>query len=289
MEKVKTGIRNYQDLDYHGKRVLLRLDINSPIDPETKRITDQTRLLKSLPTLKHLLDQGAKVAILAHQGDTLDYQNLIALEEHAQILDEALDSHQVSYIDDVCGPAALEAVKQLKEGEAIILGNVRYLTEEVSHFEKVVPLTPAEMAQTRLVRKLAPLFDCFVSDAFSAAHRACPSMIGFQEVLPSAAGELFFKEVQVLSKILEEPERPSIFILGGAKISDAFGMMEQVLEKGTADKILTAGVTGVIFLLASGKHVGKTYETWLKDRQFDQFIDDAEKFPQEFPGHFAAS
>lgn len=283
MEEVRDiQIRDYEDWDYAGKRVLLRLDINSPIDPKTKRIKDRTRLTASLPTLERLLAQGAKVAIIAHQGDTLDYQNLISLEEHAEILDQELD-YKITYIDDVCGPAALEAVEALEPGQAVILGNLRYLTEEVSHFEKVVPLTPEQMAETRLVRKLAPLFDCYVNDAFAAAHRACPSMIGFQEVLPSAAGELFFREVSVLTKVLQKPDRPSLFILGGAKISDAFGMMEQVLAKGTADKILTSGVTGVVFLLASGIKVGETYEQWLKERQFDAFIPMAKDFLERFP------
>lgn len=281
MEKV--NIRSYEELPVEGKTVILRLDINSPLDPQTKKITDRTRLRKSLPTLVKLLDRGAKVALLAHQGDTLDYANLIGLEEHARILTE-LSGKSIRYVDDVCGPAAREAVKALRPGEAVLLGNVRYLAEEISTFETVVKLQGPEQAKTWLVRSLAPLADFYVNDAFSAAHRDCPSMCGFQEVLPSAAGELLFAEYAALSKVLHHPPRPAVFVLGGAKISDAFGMMEQVLRNGTADHILTSGVTGVIMLMASGYEVGSAYTRWLRDRKLLDFLEPAKKYLATYPG-----
>lgn len=280
MEEVK--ILNYKDQDYQNKTVLLRLDINSPIDPVTRKITDKTRLKKSAPTLVHLLKQGAKVAILAHQGDTLDYQNLMGLDEHAEVL-AAETGFDVTYIDDVCGPTAREAIRNLKPGTAVLLGNVRYLTEEISTFETVVKLSAAEQAKTWLVRSLAPLCDAYVNDAFSAAHRDCPSMCGFQEVLPSAAGELLFAEYSALSKVLRSPTRPAVFVLGGAKISDAFGMFEQVLHNGTADCIVTSGVTGVIMLMAQGYKIGASYEKWLADRKLLDFIEPAKKYLSEYP------
>lgn len=278
------NIISYKDIDYRGKKVLLRLDINSPLDPTTKKITDRTRLIKSCPTLVHLLRQGAKVAILAHQGDTLDYQNLIELSEHAAILSE-LTGYPIKYIDDVCGLAAIAAVQALLPGEAILLGNVRYLTEEISTFETVVKLIPLEQTKTWIVRKLAPLFDCYVNDAFSAAHRNSPSMCAFQELLPTAAGELLFAEYEALSKVLKAPARPATFVLGGAKISDAFGMMEQVLSNGTADVILTSGVTGVVFLLAKGVKVGKKYEEWLRDRKLLDFVEPARDYLTQYGEH----
>src|SRR6056297_872024 len=122
------GFMPMEDFDVAGKRVLLRVDINSPIDPDIKKIVNTNRIDKSLPTIAWLLDNGAKLALIAHQGDTLDYQNLISLAEHAQKLTEKL-GRTVDYIDDVCGPAAQERVKHLKEGEAILLGNLRYLCE----------------------------------------------------------------------------------------------------------------------------------------------------------------
>jgi phosphoglycerate kinase len=279
MEKVR--IKSMRDVDYKGKTVLLRLDINSPIDPVSKKIVNENRLKKSVPTIQYLLESGAKVAIIAHQGDTLDYQNLISMEEHASRFARLADA-KIDYVDDVCGPTALEAVRNLKEGEAVLLGNLRYLTEEISHFEKVVSLTPEQMTECWLVRKLAPLFDYYVNDAFSAAHRACPSMIAFQELLPSAAGDLLFTEYSTLSKVLQNPAHPSVFVLGGAKISDAFGMMEQVLANGTADRILTTGVTGAIFLLASGIKIGKQYEDWLASKDFLVFVEPAKSYLEKY-------
>lgn len=268
-------MKRIDDFDYRAKRVLLRVDINSPIDPDTKLIVNDNRLQKSLPTIRKLLDKGAMLAIIAHQGDTLDYQNLIPLEEHAKKLSAYLGT-EIGYIDDVAGPAAQERVKSLQPGEAVLLGNLRYLSEEISTFENAVKLKPGEMLETYLVRGLAPIIDYYVNDAFAAAHRNAPSMVAFQEIKPSAAGDLLFDEVSALTKVMASPEHPSVFVLGGAKISDAFGMMKQVLASGTADKILTCGITGEIMLLAKGYRLGKTKETFLSDRGLDVFIADAE-------------
>ncbi len=171
----------------------------------------------------------------------------------------------------------------LKEGEAVILGNLRYLTEEVSTFEQAVKLTPQEMVSTYLVRSLSGLFDLYVNDAFAAAHRNAPSMVAFQQVLPSAAGPLLFREVEALTKVMSSPRRPSVFLLGGAKISDAFGMLQEVLSKKTADTILTCGVTGEVFLIASGVDLGSEVDKFLKDRSLDQFIPDAKRYLKQYP------
>jgi phosphoglycerate kinase len=266
-----------------GKKVLLRLDINSPIDPVTKKIVNENRIDKSIPTLRWLTGQGAAVAIIAHQGDTLDYQNLIQLSEHAEKL-SVKSGIRVDYIDDVCGPAAQEAVRALKGGEAVLLGNLRYLAEEISTFEDAVKLTAADGCGTWLVRSLAPLFDLYINDAFAAAHRNAPSMVSFQEILPSGAGPLFYKEVSALTKVMNAPAHPSVFLLGGAKISDAFGMMDKVLEEGTADTILTAGVTGLVFLIASGIDPGEVVRKFLEERNLQVFIPAAEEYLSKYPG-----
>jgi len=274
-------MKKIDDFDYQAKRVLLRVDINSPIDPVTKKIINENRIKKSLPTIRKILDKGAKLAIIAHQGDTLDYQNLIPLEEHAKKLSDYLDI-DLGYIDDVAGPAAQERVKALKPGDAVLLGNLRYLSEEISTFETAVKLEPSEMLDTYLVRGLAPLIDFYVNDAFAAAHRNAPSMVAFQEIKPTAAGELLSDEVSALDKVMAAPEHPSVFVLGGAKISDAFGMMKQVLTSGTADKILTCGITGEIMLLAKGYRLGAIKEQFLKDRSLDAFVADAENYLRVF-------
>lgn len=277
------GFKPMEAYDVNGKRVLVRLDVNSPIDVKTKRIVNENRIRKSVPTLRWLIDQGAKVAVIAHQGDSLDYQNLIPLAEHAEKLASLLGS-SVGYIDDVCGPAAQKAVCSLKNGEVVILGNLRYLCEEISTFEDAVKLAADEMVDTWLVRSLSPLFDLYVNDAFAAAHRNAPSMVAFQEVLPSGAGPLFYQEVSALTKVMNEPEHPAVFVLGGAKISDAFGMMEQVLANGTADRILTTGVTGEVFLLAAGYDVGEKVKSFLTGRGLMGFVDSAGEYLKKYPG-----
>ena len=281
---MEIGIKSIIGVNVSGKRVLFRPDINSPIDKQG-RIVNTNRLEKTVPTLKYLADGGAKIAIIAHQGDTLDYQNLISMREHAEILSK-LSGVRVAYLDDVAGDAAIEAVRNLKAGEAVLLGNLRYLTEEVSTFEKDVKLTADEMLSTYLVRRLGGLFDVYVNDAFSAAHRNAPSMVAFQKLMPSYAGPLFFKEYEALWKVLNGAAKPVVFVLGGAKISDAFGMMGKVLKDGVADKILATGVTGVVMQLARGVRMGAKYEKWLKDRDLSVFVDEARELLKYYADKF---
>lgn len=278
----KPGYLTLDDFNYRGKTVLLRVDINSPIDPKTKKIVNDNRIVQSLPTIRELVNKGAKIVIIAHQGDTLDYQNLISLPEHGEKLSQKL-GREVQFIDDVAGPAAREKIKNLKEGEILLLDNLRFLTEEVSTFEDAVKLTPEEMVHTYLVRNLAPLADYYVNDAFAAAHRNSPSMVAFQEQLPSAAGILYDKEVTALTTVLENPKRPCVFLLGGAKISDAFSMMKKVLAEGSADYVLTAGVTGQVMHLALGKRLGSPSETFITDRGLEKFVAPAREYLKDYP------
>lgn len=272
-------------MDLRGKKVLLRPDINAPLDPKTHAIVSDDRIVKTIPVIKTLLDGGAAVAIIAHQGDTLDYQNLTDLSAHADRISELI-GRPVEYIDDVCGPTAVARVKALKPGEIVILGNLRYLTEEVSTFEKDVKLSAEQYTQTRLVQRLAPLFDLYVNEAFSAAHRNSASMVAFQELLPTAAGPLLFREYSELFKVLNSAEKPVAFVLGGAKISDAFGMMKPVLENGTADKILTTGVTGIVFLAAAGIAIGEKETEFLRSKDLLVFIEEAKGYLRDYREKF---
>ena len=275
------NMTNLNYFDYTEKTVLLRVDINSPINEKTKKIVNDNRIKKSLPTIKALINGRAKIALIAHQGDTLDYQNLIPLREHAEKLGGYLNT-PVSYIDDVAGPAAQKKVRELKPGDIVLLGNLRYLSEENSTFENNVKLKPNEMLETYLVRGLTPIIDYYINDAFAAAHRNAPSMVAFQEIKPTAAGQLLSNEVAALDKIMLAPEHPSIFVLGGAKISDAFGTMEHVLASGTADRILTCGITGEVMLLADGYRLGKTKERFLKNRELDVFIERSKEYLKDY-------
>ena len=281
MEEI--GIKSIIGVDVKGKTVIFRPDINSP--QKEGKIVNDNRLNATVPTLRYLVEGGAKVAIIAHQGDTLDYQNLMSMAPHAERLSE-LSGIKVDYIDDVCGDSALERVKNLKEGEVILLGNLRYLTEEVSTFEKDVKLKAEDMQSTYLIRRLAPLGDIYVNDAFSAAHRNAPSMVAFEKLMPSYAGPLFFKEYEALNKVMTSATKPLVFVLGGAKISDAFGMMGKVLKDGVADKIVACGVTGVVMRLAEGYKVGAKYEQWLKDKDLLAFVEPAKELLASYGDRF---
>ena len=262
------------DFELAGRTVLLRVDINSPLDRATKEIVDDTRIRRCLPTIHELAEQGARTVILAHQGDPLDYQNFTPLAQHAEILSRLL-ARPVAYLDDVAGPEARRRIGSLQDGEILLLENVRIHTEETIIFEEEVQLSPAEQAQTYLVRNLAPLADLYVCDAFAAAHRSEPTLVGFPEVLPSAAGRLFEEELRVLTQVRDEPDRPCLFLLGGAKILDAFKMMRAALESGTADSVLTAGLTGEIMLLAAGHDLGKATTDFLEGKNLLQFVEPA--------------
>jgi phosphoglycerate kinase len=280
---MESGILTLDDFDLRDKTVLLRVDINSPIDHETGGLADDNRIRKSVPALRELAEAGARTAILAHQGDTEDYRSLVPLAPHAERLCDLL-GRPVDYVEDVCGPAAVARIKALKSGELLLLDNVRYLTEEVSTFVNFVKLTPQEMARTWLVRSLAPLADLFVCEAIAAAHRSSPSLVGLAEALPAAGGRLFVDELNALTRIKESPAQPCIFVLGGSRIADAFSMMEQVLHDGTAYRVLTSGLTGEVMWLAQGIRLGEPTERLIRDKGLEPFIERARGLLQTYAG-----
>ncbi|MEM1586304.1 MAG: phosphoglycerate kinase [Candidatus Bathyarchaeia archaeon] len=238
------------DFDVRGKVVLVRVDFNSPVDPQTKKIIDDTRIrAHGETTIKELAEKGAKVVILAHQGRPGD-PDFIPLEQHARILERVLGK-PVKYVDDVFGEKAKKAIKELKNGEILVLDNVRNFPKEA----KDAP--PGEHAKSDLVANLTPLADLFVNDAFAAAHRSHASIVGFTVLLPSAAGRIMEKELKALSRVMENPEKPCIYILGGAKADDSLRISKYVLDNNIADYVLTAGITGHLFLVAKGYDLGK--------------------------------
>jgi phosphoglycerate kinase len=273
-------IRSIDAGDFRGKVVLLRVDINSPIDRSTGKIINDNRIRKSVPTVRFLSDQGAKLVLMSHQGDTTDYGSLISLHEHARRLSEALGK-PVSFIEDIAGPAAVGRIEGLKEGEILLLDNLRYLTEEVSTFEDSVQQLPSEMGGVYLIRRLAPHFDCYVNDAFSAAHRNAPSMVGFQELLPSYGGRLLIGELQALQAITQNPERPCVYLLGGSRAGDAFGMIDRVLSEGGADFVLTSGLVGQIFMMADKRPLGEASERIIHERGYGKYVTDASRYLDE--------
>jgi phosphoglycerate kinase len=269
-----SGIRSIDEGEFSGKRVLLRVDINSPIDRKSGKIVNDNRIVKSIPTIQDLSERGARLVIIAHQGDTTDYASLVGLHEHADRLVAALGK-PIDFIEDVAGPAAVERIMGLNDGEILLLDNLRYLTEEVSTFEDNVKLAPGDMAGVYLVRRLAPVFDCYVNDAFAAAHRNAPSMVAFQAILPSYAGRLLMQELTALDVITDNPARPCTYLLGGSRAGDAFGMIQQVLNDGSADRLLLSGLIGQIFMLADGVAIGKSSAQFVRDKGYEQYIQPA--------------
>ena len=190
---MRFGINTIDDFEIKDKTILCRIDINQPVDREKGTLKSIARIKACVPTIKELSDKGAKVVLMAHQGSDIEYKNFYTTEPHSKVLAELL-GREVKFIDDVCGPAARLRIKELKTGEILLLDNVRFISEEQTLFEKSLKLTHKEQAETLLVRKLAPLADLYICDAFAAAHRDQPSLCGFEQVLPSAMGRLFEKE-----------------------------------------------------------------------------------------------
>jgi phosphoglycerate kinase len=241
------------DFELRDKRVLLRLDINVPMDPNTKKILDEGRIVAATPTLDALA--SAKVVILSHQSRP-GRDDFTPLQQHAIILQNNC-ARPVSFIDDVMGPAARGAIKELKSGEVLVLDNVRFCAEE--NLEE----TGEKLARTNLVSRLAPLFDLYVNDAFAAAHRSQASLVGFPHILPSAAGRLMEKELAALKRLLVKPDRPSTYILGGAKVEDKVPVIDNLLSTGKAEHVLVGGNVAKVFLKAADRKFSQADESEL--------------------------
>ena len=245
------------DLNFKGKRVLLRVDINCPMDKKTLNIINDVRIRAVVPTIRELLGKKAKLVVLAHQSRKGKW-DFTDLSQHAVLLSKNLNT-PVKYVDDVLGDEAKKAIEALQDGEILLLGNVRAIDSE----SKSLPME--EHAQGEIVKALAPLFDLYVCDAFGAAHRSQCSLVGFEDVLPSASGRLMAKEMYALETIFNNPRRPSVFILGGAKFGDVPHMIDRVLSSNTADTVIVVGLAGNAFLMARGVDIGEASKVPLQD------------------------
>lgn len=262
------------DLDLEDKKILVRVDINSPIDPKTNEILDDTRIRSHIPTLESL--KISKTILLAHQSRP-GLKDFTTLETHARRLQE-LSGMRIKYVDDIFGSEARRAISSLRKGEILMLENVRLCSEEVS--ETVINKPPEEQAKTLMVQKLSSYVDIFVNDAFAVAHRNQPSVVAFPVVLPSCAGKLMEREVATLSKVINSPDKP-VYIFGGAKVKDTLRVMKNILEKGNADRILTSGMVATIFLAAQGYNLGENKKI-LKEKNLDKLIPQARELLKNF-------
>jgi phosphoglycerate kinase len=264
------------DIDVEGKTVLVRVDFNSPIDVETKKILDETRIrTHGETTIRELVQKGAKVVILAHQGRPGE-PDFIPLEQHAEVLSRVLGK-SIKYTNGIFDEKVQNAIRELKNGDVLVLENVRMFAGERKKG------TPEENARTEMVERLAPLADLFVNDAFAAAHRAHVSIVGFTPVLPSVAGRVMQRELKSLGRVLESPEKPCVFILGGAKGDDALEISKHVLDNDIADYVLTGGVAGHVFLVARGFDLGKLNMDFLERKELLGFVPGIRELMQKYP------
>ena len=237
--KIKS-LRTLREIDVKGKRVLVRVDFNVPLNDQGD-VADDSRLVATLPTIRYLLEQGAGVILMSHLGrPNGKVSDKLRLGGVARRLEELL-GRPVKKVDDCVGPAVAAVADRLQPGEVLLLENLRFHPEE-------------EANDREFARSLASLADVYVDDAFGTAHRAHASTAGVAEFLPSVAGFLMEKEVTMLGRILTDPDHPFTAVLGGAKIADKIGVLEKLLEK--VDRLLLGGGMANTFLKAEGNAMG---------------------------------
>ncbi|PSP54438.1 phosphoglycerate kinase [Halobacteriales archaeon QS_1_67_19] len=259
------AIETLDDLAVQGTTLGVRIDINSPLTDDGA-LADDARLRAHVGTLSELLDRGGRVAVLAHQGRP-GGEEFRDLRPHADRLDELLDA-PVEYADATFSADARRAVDRLGDGEAVVLENTRFYSEEYMEF------SPERAGETELVEKLFPVLDAYVNDAFAAAHRSQPSIVGFPTRLPGYAGRVMERELDVLGDIENSPE-PRTYVVGGAKVPDSLAVAESVLDRGIADEVLTTGVVANVFLLADGVDLGDASADFVYEQGYWDEIDRA--------------
>lgn len=233
--------KTIRDIDVSGKKVLVRCDFNVPLDKETGEIIDNRRIRAAIPTIKYLLDNNAKIILCSHLGRPKGEFNLkYSLRPVAEELSKLLNK-EVKLAKDVIGEDAVNLSSNIKEGEIVLLENVRFHKEE-------------EENNPEFAKKLASFADIYVNDAFGTAHRAHASTAGVADYLPAVSGFLIEKELEFLCSSLENPERPFVAILGGAKVSDKIGVIENLLDK--VDTLLIGGGMAYTFYKAQGHNIG---------------------------------
>ena len=255
------------DIRLDGLKILYRADLNLPIHPSTKELFDDTRIQAIIPTLQKL--ESSSVTILAHQSrpGRFDFTNL---QRHADRLSQLL-SRPVKFVPDVCGPSATAAIESMQPGDVLMLDNVRLHPDE-----NLLKGEIEEQETSDIIQNLVPYFDIFVNDAFGAAHRSSPSLTGFTRKLPSVAGELMKREIDAISIAVENPPRPYVALLGGAKADDSLRVAINLLERNVVDTIAFFGVVGNFMLMEDGLDIGNSNADFARS-QVEPFVDETSK------------
>ncbi len=231
------------DFDTKGKTVFLRVDMNCPIDPATMKIIETSRIRESTVSLKDL--QESRVVIASHQG-RVGNKDYTGMENHAKVLEQIL-GRKIKYVEDIIGTEAQREIKNMKDGDILLLDNLRLCAEENYEF------SPSDASKTIMVSRLSKLFDLCVLDSFPSSHRAHPSIVGFAYVLPSCAGRLVEREVRKLDEILTVTKGPHVVVLGGSKVVDRLEAIKELIISGRADQVLLTGVIANVFMRAQGR------------------------------------
>jgi len=232
-----------RDIEVTGKKVLVRVDFNVPVDPETGAITDDSRIRAALPTIRYLVERSARVILISHLGRPRGkFVNELRLTPVAQRLSQII-GQQVGVAVNCIGPEVEKSVEALKAGDILLLENLRFHSDE-------------ETGSHEFAKALARLGDIFVNDAFGTSHRAHASIAGIARYLPAVAGLLLEKEINTLGGLLERPVHPFTAVFGGAKVSDKLGMLRNI--KGKVDCLLIGGGMAATFLKAGGNEVGRS-------------------------------
>lgn len=264
------------DFDFSDKSILVRVDINSPIDPISGRLLDDTRIRHHSQTIKDLAD--GRAIIIAHQSSPgkNDFTNL---SRHAERISLILKK-RVRFIDSLFDAKALAAVQQMRNGDVLLLENTRFYAEDVALKDATLEV----QARSHIVRRLSSVADYFVSDAFAAAHRSQPTLVGFGECIPAIAGRVMERELKMLGQFMEKKGH-TLAILGGAKVEDTISIMKNMLNNNVVDKVLTGGLVANVFLLAKGVALGQGSVNILKKeiRNHGNLIIEASSLLRNFP------
>ena len=231
------------DFDLKGKTIFLRVDMNCPIDPNTMEISGTRRIEEATETINAIKD--AKLVVASHQG-RVGNKDYTGMKKHAEVLEKLLN-RKIKYIEDVIGTTAQNEIKNLKEGDILLLDNLRLCAEENYEFSS------ADAAKTIMVQRLQKLFDLCVLDSFPSAHRSHPSIVGFAHVLPACAGKIVEREVRKLDEIMMVAKAPHVIVLGGSKVGDRLEAVKMLIKKGRADHVLLTGLIGNVFMRAQAR------------------------------------
>jgi len=246
------SIPTLDDLELYGKRVFLRADMNVPLD-EDGNVIDATKIKEAVDTIKELLENDVRLVVGTHQGKP-GSRDFVPTDFHAEMLGKELGV-SIEKIDGVACKCARDVISKIEPGELVLLENLRF------HAEENLELSPEKAINTSLVRRLAPLFDVYVNDAFHASHRSQPSLVGFPYLMPSAAGRIM-ERMLIETEGLENSGGRRIYVLGGGKISDKFNVMIHALATNRAQEVLVGGLVGVLMCMAAGYSVGKSKESF---------------------------